>query len=254
MENNSVSITPIYKGETLLHKGKFISFYEKHFEIPKNDKQTQLISYEVSDYNARHCDENEENNGFAPKNKFNAYAVLIFPIIKYTNKKPKIIIIANFRFPLNKFCLEIPGGIIDKSDINNKNFHDVIKIAALRELEEETGYKGKFISYTAGSPFVEKNISEDEKLKLSANIFYDPWKSSDCDIQCIVEIDGDEINEKTKDRKQHLDDAEIIQVFEIEIDNLMEFIHMKMSKENYGCSNQLYNFALGLNFNKLIED
>ena len=39
-----MSITPIYKGEALLHKGKFISFYEKHFEIPKNDKQTQLIS------------------------------------------------------------------------------------------------------------------------------------------------------------------------------------------------------------------
>jgi hypothetical protein len=50
-----------------------------------------------------------------------------------------------------------------------------------------------------------------------------------------------------------LDDTEIIKIFEVEIDKLMEFINEKMNKEQYGCSSELYNFAFGLNFNKYLN-
>ena len=88
-------------------------------------------------------------------------------------------------------------------------------------------------------------------MKVCGNIFYDPWKSSDNAVQCIMTIDGDD--EKNCNKKQHLDESELIQVFEVEVDNLMEFINTKIQKENFACCSQLYNFALGLNFNKLFQ-
>ncbi len=55
-------------------------------------------------------------------------AVCILPIID-----DKVILIKQFRYPLNKVVYELPAGMIE---------HDEIPLnAAIRELEEETGYK-----------------------------------------------------------------------------------------------------------------
>ena len=87
---------------------------------------------------------------------------------------------------------------------------------------------------------------KNEKLELNieSNIFFDPWKSSDNALQCFIKINADNINKK----EQKLDKDELIKVYEIEIDKLMEFILEKINKDGFGCSSQLYNFALGLNF------
>jgi 8-oxo-dGTP pyrophosphatase MutT (NUDIX family) len=140
---------------------------------------------------------------------------------------------------------------MDKTDIESsgEDFPNAIKKAALRELEEETGYKGDFICNT--SKYFGKNNNLKEELKTGGNIFFDPWKSSDNAIQCIVEIDGDQVANK---KEQKLDDTEFIKVYEIEIKDLMNFIYEKMNKEHYGCTSELYNFALGLNFNNIIND
>src|SRR4030065_178781 len=47
----------------------------------------------------------------------------------------KIVMITQFRYPFNKFMLEFPAGKLDKDE-------DPLK-CAVRELEEETGYKSK---------------------------------------------------------------------------------------------------------------
>lgn len=249
MENN----IPIFKQKKLIYKGKFISYYIEEFEVKKEGKPPMIIPYELTEYNSRNSEKTEENNGFITKNKYNIYAVNILALIKYSTKKPKILIIGNFRYPLNKFCLELPGGIIDKSDLSNDDFHKAIENACLRELEEETGFKGKFVSYSSGgvfSGYSGGNLNKEEQLNIGSNIFYDPWKSCDNAMQCIMEIDGD--NNENKCKKQHLDNSEYIQVFEVEVDNLMEFINTKITKDNFACCTQLYNFALGLNFNKFI--
>ena len=49
----------------------------------------------------------------------------------------KIIMVNQFRYPLQKFLLEMPAGKLDK---NEDPF-----VCAVRELEEETGYKAKKI-------------------------------------------------------------------------------------------------------------
>ena len=107
----------------------------------------------------------------------------------------KIILIENYRYPVEKKVLEFPSGIIDHHEfkeieaLNNNisscedeneklklnNHHDEIfkKIcinAASRELKEETGYHGKFNSF-----FSLPNVNP---LKIFENTFYDPWKSS----------------------------------------------------------------------------
>ena len=243
---------PIFKQKKLVYKGRFISYYIKEYEVKKEGKPSIIIPYEVTEYNSRNSDNTEENNGFITKNKYNVYAVNILAIIKYTSKKPKLLVIGNFRYPINKYCLELPGGIIDKSDLSDDDFHKAIEKACLRELEEETGYKGKFLHYTSGGAlgnYNGGNLTKDEQLNICSNIFYDPWKSCDNGVQCVMEINGDDENNCKK--KQHLDDAELIQVFEVEVDNLMEFINTKIQKENFACVGPLYNFALGLNFNKL---
>ena len=241
---------PVLKNNTLIYKGKFISYFIKNYEIKNKSNNNISIPYEAVDYNSRYFNQNEIKNEFIGKNKYNIYAVNIIPIIKYTSKAQKLIIVSVFRYPTNKFCLEFPAGFMDKSDTSGKDFSKALEIATLRELEEETGYKGKFISFT--SEFFSKNNKNlENQLKLGSNIFFDPWKSSDNAIQCIVEINGDEITNNNK-KSQKLDDSEIIQVFEVEINHLMKFINEKISKENYGCSSELYNFALGLSFNSVL--
>lgn len=46
----------------------------------------------------------------------------------------KIVIVNQYRFGVDKFTAEIPGGLIDKGENS--------KTAAIRELQEETGYTG----------------------------------------------------------------------------------------------------------------
>lgn len=66
-----------------------------------------------------------------------------------------------------------------------------------------------------------------------------------------MEINEDDIKNK---KCQKLDDTEIIQVFEVEISDLMKLINEKINKEGYGCSSELYNFALLLSFNEIIKN
>ena len=251
-DNSNNLIIPLLKKNTLVYKGRFLSYFIKNYEINgPNKNSTILKSYETVDYNSRCFNQSEIPNEFIGKNNYNIYAINIIPIIKYSQKPKKLIIVSVFRYPINKFCLEFPAGFMDKTDIDSssEDFSNAIKKAALRELEEETGYKGDFICNT--SKYFGKNNNLEEELKTGGNIFFDPWKSSDNAIQCIVEINGDQAMNK---KEQKLDDTEYIKVYEMEIKDLMDFIYEKMIKEQCGVSSELYNFALGLTFNNKIND
>ena len=67
---------------------------------------------------------------------------------------------------------------MDKADIESasENFSNAIKISALRELEEETGYIGKFISFTSKYFSNNKSLGLEQELKMGSNIFFDPCK------------------------------------------------------------------------------
>lgn len=107
-----------FKNKTI-HKGNWISFKEASF-IAKEKKRTWEY-VERKDHSNRSVD-----------------AVEIIALIKEEGHEDKIVLISQFRPPINKLCLEFPAGLVDHDeDINT---------AALRELKEETGFIGKVIS------------------------------------------------------------------------------------------------------------
>lgn len=80
--------------------------------------------------------------------------------------------IANFRPPIGKFCLEFPAGIVEDANFEEN---------ALRELKEETGYTAKRV------------------LKIpSVHTHCDPWKSSQAGEMFIGIIDEKDPNHREK--------------------------------------------------------
>ena len=167
---NEISSNPILKSKELKYKGKFLSFFIHNYKMtPQNKSKPISIPYEVVDYNSRSFSQNEMTNEFIGKNNYNIYAMNIIPLIYYSSNPKKIILVSVFRYPINKYCLEFPGGFIDKSDSEStSDFSEVIKKASLRELEEETGYIGEFMNYSSYS------FIKNEKLELNveSNIFF----------------------------------------------------------------------------------
>ena len=227
-EKPSSNKTTKYLETNIKTKGNFLSFLEKKYEITSENGEKKITSWECVDYNNRI--DNDLKNSNAPN------AVSIIPIIKKTRE---VIIISCFRYPINKFCLEFPSGIIDQKDGEDPLISTIN--AAERELLEETGYKGKFKCYLGNN-----KLSEERQLNICSNIFYDPWKSKDGAVQCICEV------EDNQDLNQNLDECEIIKVYKVKLDNLLDFINEKIEKENCCVTIELYSFAYGLYFSQNI--
>lgn len=161
----------------------------------------------------------------APSKKANKDldGVSMVPIIKSkSSKAKKVVIVANFRPPTNNYVLEFPGGIVE-----NESYEE----DALRELKEETGYRGS------------KIINSENSFPC----YYDAWKSKENGRLLIVEIDGDE--EENRNPTQKLDKDEVIKVFLLDFDNrLVNHIQELSKKYGFGVSDQLYSFAMGICF------
>jgi len=74
--------------------------------------------------------------------------------------------IANYRAPMDRYCVEFPSGLLDDSDVIEN---------AKRELKEETGY-------------VAEEIFE---LDFCPVLCIDPWKSNEKTKIVVAYIDGD---------------------------------------------------------------
>ena len=200
------------------------------------------------------------------------YGAEIIGLIKNSEEDCKIenfsiLLIENYRYPVDKKILEFPSGMIEnleyreleelhnkihsnsdeeeKNRLNN-NFHQIMNEitinSASRELKEETGYSGTFKSFFS--------LPNRNSLKLFENIFYDPWKGMENAAFCMFEIDKSA--EDNLFPKQNLDECEVIKVHEVKLSELLNFITDKIENENYGCSSHVYSFAMGMQFSNLL--
>ncbi|EGR30586.1 nudix family protein, putative [Ichthyophthirius multifiliis] len=152
--------------------------------------------------------------------------VEVIPIVRYKNKQNKILLIANFRPPVNGYVIEFPAGLLDSNNLFEN---------AIRELKEETGY-----------------IAEEVKmLGFSPPQYTDPWKSNECGQIVWAFIDGD--REENQNPKQELEKEENIHPFLVDLDeNIIKNIQNIMETKNYLIEQKIYMFLLGLQFKSLI--
>lgn len=147
--------------------------------------------------------------------------ISMIPLIK-SSKFPqkKLVIVANFRPPINNYILEFPGGNVETESI---------EADAFRELKEETGFIGLKIL--------------DEFKSITCH--YDAWKSKENGKLLVVEIDGDDV--RNQNPEQELDKTEVIKVFQVDFNNNLAKNIRELSKRNgFEVSDQLYSFAMGI--------
>ncbi|XP_049851395.1 ADP-sugar pyrophosphatase-like [Schistocerca gregaria] len=134
-------------------------------------------------------------------------------------KDDRILLVIQFRPPMNKHTLEFPAGLCEENES--------IEETAVRELREETGYHGKFVSCSPG-------------------IVLDPGISNNCTAlaQVLVDLDSPE----NKDPKQSLDSGEFIQVVSVPFEDMLDHINDICLAKNAVCDAKLYAFAFARSF------
>lgn len=144
-------------------------------------------------------------------------AVAMGNIIYHPSKPPSTIVVIQFRPPVGGFTVEWPAGLIDADEKPEE--------AAVRELYEETGYKGKVIS-------------------TSPPVAADPGMTSANLCLCMVEI---HLNEGDPEPEQHLDEGEDIQRVNIPIAELYDRLE-EFAKVGYVIAAKLYHWAAGAQY------
>lgn len=227
---NAYANTPMLIKDELKYKGRFLQIYKQIHELPNENKNNNHSSQHIA----------EVVKYTLPKEENKPNGIGIIAIIKQTKK---IVLIENFRFPIDKKCIEFPSGIIDKEDYENEDEIEIAKQAGKRELLEETGYEGDFVRLLT-VPSIPKPMT------FFSNIYHDPWKSDGSTAMALFTIDLDKPTNKNP--KQALELEELIIKYEVEINSLLEFITDKISNEGYSIRSDLYSFALGLNYTTLL--
>ncbi|KAJ5065903.1 NUDIX hydrolase domain-like protein [Bipolaris maydis] len=141
-------------------------------------------------------------------------AVAIVTIIRHPSRPPSTIIILQYRPPVNAVCVELPAGLVDEKESPSE--------ASVRELHEETGYKGK--------------------LKfISPTIVSDPGLSTANMQLAVVEV---ELAEGDAEPEQALDDGEFIERVVVPVDELYERL-IEYDREGMTVDARLWHWAAG---------
>ncbi|XP_077035353.1 ADP-sugar pyrophosphatase isoform X3 [Agelaius phoeniceus] len=143
-----------------------------------------------------------------------ADGVAVIAVLQRTLHYDCIVLVKQFRPPINGYCLEFPAGLIEENESAES--------AALRELKEETGYKGEVIECTPA-------------------LCLDPGMSNSTTHIVSVIINGDEA-ENTRP-KQNL---EFVEVVSLPKNDLLQRIDELAAEEQLAVDARVYTYALAL--------
>lgn len=142
----------------------------------------------------------------------------IIALLKRTLHKDCVVMVKQFRPPLGCYTLEFPAGLMDEGES--------AEVAALRELKEETGYKGEVVGVTP------------------AVTCLDP-RMSNCTTHIVaVNINGDEL--ENVNPSQQLGDGEFVDVILLPLDEFQQKIDELLKKEKIIVDCKVYMFAMGM--------
>jgi ADP-ribose pyrophosphatase len=141
-------------------------------------------------------------------------AVAILAILE--KEVPEIVLQKQFRPPTNGVSIEVPAGLVDPEES--------IAVTALRELKEETGYVGTFVSQ-------------------SPVMFADPG-FCDCNLS-LVTVHIDLNDERNVNPVPELEDGEFIETFTVPLRNLREEL-LKLDKAGYKIDARVQNISEGI--------
>jgi ADP-ribose pyrophosphatase len=180
-----------------------------------------------------------ENNGSIIENyeyierttrKGNFDGVDVLGIVTYpiTKQPKKVLLISNYRPPINKYVIQFPAGLLDHE---GDGIDD-----AIRETKEETGFCAKRTF----------NLLDIHPIpQLSPILYGDPWKSNECGKLAILEIDGD--SKENKNIKQELEASESIQahLFDFHPDLLSKLLIFAETND-FAIEGKVYSYFLGI--------
>jgi ADP-ribose pyrophosphatase len=143
----------------------------------------------------------------------------------------KILLVSQYRPPLDSICVELPAGLIDKGESS--------EIAALRELREETGFG------CSNSTDLAPSIVDTSPI-----IHSDPGMSS-ANMQTIMV----KLSESSTDSlpTQQLEDGEHIDIHFLDVNNLEEELCLLQKKMNWCIDARLFMLAQGLKLSQILS-
>ncbi|XP_034529385.1 ADP-sugar pyrophosphatase [Notolabrus celidotus] len=199
-EKPAVTTTPHIVKEELIAAGKWVQLEKTTYMDPAGNVRT----WETAKRTTRRA--NTEADG-----------VGIIALLKRTLHKDCVVMVKQFRPPMGCCTLEFPAGLIDEGES--------AEAAALRELKEETGYKGEVVGVTPVTCL-------------------DPGLSN-CTTQIVmVNINGDE--GENINPTQQLGDGEFVEVLLLPLDEFQRKIDDLLKKEKIVVDAKVYIFAMGM--------
>ena len=155
-----------------------------------------------------------------------ADAVCVFATLRRANEPDRVLLVRQFRPPLDAETVELPAGLIDGDEAP--------EIAALRELKEETGYVGTLT--TEGTTGTTGTFTT-PAMPLSPGL-------SD-ETVCLVRVDVDLDAPENAHPKQELEGSEFITVYAVPKDTLRAQLD-QLAARGYKVFAGLYLMALGM--------
>ncbi|XP_077879363.1 ADP-sugar pyrophosphatase isoform X2 [Ictidomys tridecemlineatus] len=143
-----------------------------------------------------------------------ADGVAVIPVLQRTLHYECIVLVKQFRPPMGGYCLEFPAGLIDDNESP--------ETAALRELEEETGYKG-------------------DVAECSPVVCMDPGLSNCTTHIVTVTINGDDAENVRPKPK-----PEFVEVISLPKNDLLNRLDALVAEEHLTVDARVYSYALAL--------
>ncbi|XP_067391106.1 ADP-sugar pyrophosphatase isoform X1 [Emydura macquarii macquarii] len=148
------------------------------------------------------------------KEGISADGVAVIPVLLRTLHYDCIVLVKQFRPPMGGYCLEFPAGLIEGNESPES--------AALRELEEETGYKG-------------------DVVECSPAVCLDPGLTNCTTHIVTVTINGDDASNTRPKQK-----PEFVEVVSLPKNDLLQRIEELVAEEHIVVDARVYAYALAL--------